>query len=290
MIYTIQNENLKVDINSRGGEIWSIVKDGTEYLWQGDAKYWGDRAFNLFPYIARLTDGKYTVDGQTYNMTIHGFVNYTELNVIEQAADKIVLGLTQTEETLEKYPYDFHYSVSYTLMGDKLEVKFAVSNDNDKTMYFGVGGHPGFNVPLEEGLSFEDYYLQFDEAAAPVRIGFTEKCFLNGDDQPFALAEGNCIPMAHNMFDQDAIVLTGMCKAVTLKSDKSSKAVRVEYPKMDYLGIWHKPFTDAPYVCIEPWSSLPSRQDVVEDLATQPNLISLPAGENYENIWTIQIQ
>lgn len=290
MIYTIQNDTLKVEINSRGGEIWSIVKDGTEYLWQGDAKYWGDRAFNLFPYIARLTDGKYTLDGQTYNMTIHGFVNYTELTVESQTADSIVLGLKENAETLEKYPYQFDFKVAYTLAGDKLEVKFAVKNNDDKTMYFGVGGHPGFNVPLEEGLGFEDYYLQFDTDAEPVRIGFTKTCFLNGDDQPFALAEGSRIPMAHNMFDDDAIVLTGMSKGITLKSDKGTKSVHVEYPTMDYLGIWHMPFTDAPYVCIEPWTSLPSRQDVVEDLATQPSLLSLPAGEEYENVWTIQIQ
>lgn len=290
MIYTIQNDTLKVQINSRGGEIWSIQRDGAEYLWQGDAKYWSDRAFNLFPYIARLTDGKYTLDGQTYNMTIHGFVNYTELTLEEQTADKLVLSLKESPETLEKYPYHFLYQVTYTLAGDKLEVKFGVKNNSDKTMYFGVGGHPGFNVPLEDGLAFTDYYLQFEDAAAPVRVGFSETCYLNGQDKPYQLAENNRIPLAHDLFDEDAIVLTGMSKAVTLKSDKSGRSVRVEYPQMDYLGIWHMPHTDAPYVCIEPWSSLPSRQDVVEDLATQPSLLSLPAGEAYENIWTIQIR
>ena len=28
-------------------------------------------------------------------------------------------------------------------------------------MYFGIGGHPAFNVPLESSLTFEDYYLSF---------------------------------------------------------------------------------------------------------------------------------
>ena len=290
MIYTIQNETLKVGINSRGGEIWSIVKDGTEYLWQGDTKYWGDRAFNLFPYIARLTDGKYTLDGKTYQMTIHGFVNYSELTLEEQTAEKLVFTLKESGETLEKYPYNFVYRLTYTLLGNKLEVKFTVVNPNEKPMYFGVGGHPGFNVPLEKGLGFEDYYLEFDEAVTPVRVGFSETCFLNGEDKAYELADGKRIPLAHDLFDDDAIVLTKMSRAVTLKSDKSTKSVHVEYPQMDYLGIWHMPHTDAPYVCIEPWSSLPSRQDVVEDLATQQNLIALPAGETYENRWTIQIQ
>lgn len=56
MIYTLENDSLKVQVNSHGGELWSIqTKDGAEYLWQGDEAYWKDRALNLFPYIARLT-------------------------------------------------------------------------------------------------------------------------------------------------------------------------------------------------------------------------------------------
>lgn len=290
MIYTIENEKLKVQISDRGAELMSIqTKDGTEYLWQGDEKYWGDRALNLFPYIARMTQGKYTLDGQEYSMTIHGFVNYSVLEAEPAGSGEITFRLVQNEETLRMYPFPFHYSVTYRLEADRLEVKFGVENTGSKTMYFGIGGHPGFNVPLEEGLQFEDYYLQFDEPGSPVRIGFTPACFLNGNNPEYALGEGSSISLSHDLFDEDAIVLQGMSKAVTLKSDKSARSVRVEYPQMEYVGFWHKPHSDAPYVCIEPWSSLPSRQDVVEDLAKQPGLISLEAGKKYENTWSIQI-
>lgn len=290
MIYTIENEKLKVQISDRGAELMSIqTKDGTEYLWQGDEKYWGDRALNLFPYIARLTQGKYTVNGQTYEMTIHGFVNYSVLEAEVQEADRIVFLLTQNEETLKMYPFHFSYRVEYALEDDRLNVKFSVDNTDDKMMYFGIGGHPGFNVPLDKALSFEDYYLEFDEVKNPVRVGISPTCFVDGNDKEYPLAEGGRIPMSHSLFDDDAIVLTRMAKAVTLRSDKSERAVRVEYPQMDYLGFWHMPHTDAPYVCIEPWSALPSRQDVVEDLATQPGLIHLAAGETYENRWSIRI-
>lgn len=290
MIYTIENEKLKVQISDRGAELWSIqTKDGTEYLWQGNKKYWGDRALNLFPYIARLTQKKYTLNGQTYEMTIHGFVNYSVLEAEEVQTDRIVFRLTQSEETKKMYPFDFVYRVAYALAGDRLQVKFSVENPNGRTMYFGIGGHPGFNVPLEKDLRFEDYYLQFDGSENPVRVGFSPTCFLNGEDREYSLSEGNSIRLSHGLFDADAIVLTKMAKAVTLKSDKSERAVRVEYPQMDYVGFWHMPHTDAPYICIEPWSSLPSRQDVVEDLAAQPGLIHLEAGKTYENNWTIQI-
>lgn len=294
MIYTIKNEQLEVAVSSKGGELQSIrTADGCEYLWQGDEKYWGDRALNLFPYIARLTDGKYTLDGKTYEMSIHGFANSSELSVETAEESRIVFRLDENEETLSCYPYAFTYRIVYALEGNRLVVTFQVDNKEDKTMYFGIGGHPGFMVPLQKELQFEDYYLEFsgeNMSPAPVRVGFTEKCFLDGQDKPYALTDGTKIPMAHNLFDDDAIVLTDMAKTVELKSDKGERSVKVTYPEMDYLGIWHMPHTDAPYVCIEPWSSLPSRQDVVEDLAAQPGLVHLEAKGSYENKWWIEIK
>ena len=46
-------------------------------------------------------------------------------------------------------------------------------------MYFALGGHPGINVPLEDGLRFEDYALDFG-ACAPQRVEFTPDCFVTG--------------------------------------------------------------------------------------------------------------
>ncbi len=292
MVYTIENDKMKVQMSDKGAELMSIEgRDGTEYLWQGDTAYWGDRAPNLFPYIARLTQGKYTVNGKTYEMDIHGFVKDSRLEVESRETDKIVWKLTQSGQTKKVYPFDFVYRVCYALQDDTLQICFSVENPNEIPMYFGIGGHPGFCVPLDKNLCFEDYYLQFEPADVPnpVRVGISPTCFVDGKDKEYPLEAGGKISMNHHLFDDDAIVLTKMPKAVTLKSDKSTHSVRVEYPQMEYLGFWHMPHTDAPYVCIEPWSSLPSRQDVVEDLATQPGLVHLEAGATYKNHWTIRI-
>ena len=222
-------------------------------------------------------------------MPIHGFVNSSDLEVEEHTAQRLVLKLTDSEDTREMYPFAFVYWLTYELVGNKLNVTFAVENNDKKVMYFGVGGHPGFAVPLEKGLAFEDYCLQFEAPGNPTRVGFSEDCFVNGEDSEFILSDGGKLPLAHNLFDQDAIVLTDMAKAVTLCSEKGTRSVRVSYPQMNFLGIWHMPFTDAPYVCIEPWSALPSRKGRIEDLSEQPNLVHLPAGERYENTWSIEI-
>ena len=74
MLYTIENDRLTVTASSLGAQLWSIRSSGgTEYLWQGDPAYWGDRALTLFPYVARLWQGRYEMDGETHSLPIHGF-------------------------------------------------------------------------------------------------------------------------------------------------------------------------------------------------------------------------
>ena len=92
------------------------------------------------------------------------------------------------------------------------------------------------------------------------------------------------------MFDDDAIVLQHVSDEVTLKSDKGSRQVTVSYPNLPFLGLWHAPKTEAPYICIEPWTSLPSRQDVVEEFRYKYDLIRLDAEDMYENTWSITIE
>lgn len=85
----------------------------------------------------------------------------------------------------------------------------------------------------------------------------------------------------------DVIVLKGTTGTVTLASERGSRGVRLIAPDFPIFGCWHMPKTDAPYVCLEPWSSLPSRSGVIEDLKIQPDLICLPAGEVYRTQWSL---
>lgn len=290
MLHTIRNEYICVQVAEKGAELQSILAcDGTEYLWQGDPKYWSDRALNIFPYVARLTEGKYMLDGEIYKMDIHGFAPSSQFICREVKADRLILELTDNEEIRRQYPRSFCFRVIYTLRKKTLEITYEVENQDEKTMYFGLGGHPGFNVPLTGGGSFEDYELYFFSPCQPRRVGFTPACFLDGTDAPFPLQDNIKLPLRHDMFNDDAIVLKDMCRRVTLQSRKDSHSITVSFPQMPYLGIWHTPHTDAPYVCIEPWCSLPATQNCMTVLEEQTNLLRLDAGHVYRNRWTIEI-
>lgn len=288
MLISLQNEALSVDIETLGGELRSIRGGGTEYLWQGDPAYWSGCAINLFPFIARLTQNKYLYNGREYGMGIHGFWRNREMAVEDRTASACTLLLRDDEETRAAYPFPFELRVQYRLEENRLSVIFLVKNTGAHTMYFGIGGHPGFNVPLEEGLSFEEYCLVFDAPPAPRRVGFTPACYLTGESAPFPLELGHTLPLRHSLFDDDAIVLQDAGGAVVLKSEKGARYVRVECPQMPYLGFWHTPNSDAPFVCVEPWSSLPSRQDVIEELTQKEDLVSLAPGGLYENRWVVE--
>ena len=83
MIYSIENEVLKVSVNSLGAQLWSVQskKTGVEYIWQGDTAFWGGRAYNLFPFIGRMFEGKFLYEGKEYPSRPHGLARYFEFTV-----------------------------------------------------------------------------------------------------------------------------------------------------------------------------------------------------------------
>ena len=290
MTYTIFNEELSVSVESLGAQLSSIrSKSGTEYLWQRDGKYWSDSSPLLFPYIARLYEKSYSYLGQRYSMDIHGFAAGCEFEAESVSARSITLSLRENEATLRQYPFRFRLSLTYSLSGPCLELSYRVQNTDNKSMPFAIGGHPGFNVPFTAGEEFEDCYLAFDQVCKPIRIGFTEELFLSGEDRAYPLEDGRILRLSHSLFDEDAIILKNTAKNLRLCSDKSDRSLTISFPGFEYFGIWHRPHTVASYVCLEPWTSLPSRQGVVEELTEKPDMIMLSPGAEYENKWSVTI-
>lgn len=304
MIYTLKNSEMEVQVSSKGGELVSLRDaDQTEYIWIGDARYWKRHAPQLFPCIGRLTNNQYRMDGELHEMGQHGFLRDYELTKVEREEQDIALDgvadpagaaalhlqLTSDASTRQLYDRDWTVDIFYRLCGKTLSVKFQVRNRDVRTMRFGYGIHPGFNVPLNPALHFEDYRLDFHEASTPKQMELTERYTISGGMHDYTLEEGRYLPLQHSLFDHDAIILKDMPHTVTLGSQKDEKKVTVTFPDMPYLGIWHAPETDAPFVCIEPWSSLPSTDGIIDEFETKSDFITVEPEETYMNSWSISI-
>ena len=282
MNYIIENESIRVSICDVGSELQSIYnkKNNTEYLWQGDEKYWNGKAYNLFPICGRLYDGKYTYRGKEYEMGIHGFVRSSLMTLADKTEKCVTFELRANEATLAQYPFDFLYRITTEIDGTAIKTTITVKNLGENDRYFGIGGHPGFNVPLNEGESFEDYYLEFDCVKPAERLICTP-LFYTGKTMPYPMTNGKIIELSHDLFLDDSKFFTNMCRKVTLKSRKSDSFIRMEYTDFKYVGLWHAPRTEAPYICIEPWTSLPSYDGIIDDMETKNEMTRLASGENY---------
>ena len=113
----------------------------------GDQTVWKGRSPNLFPYIARLTEGRYTYKGRSYNLPIHGFAPTSEFKMTYLDKAKMIFSLSSSSETLKIYPFEFLFEVIYEINENTLALTYAVKTDSGHNV-FGVGAHPGFNIPL----------------------------------------------------------------------------------------------------------------------------------------------
>lgn len=289
MKHTIRQGKMSAVIDTYGAQLRSLRYREHEYLWQGDPAYWEEQSPLLFPFIGRFTEGRYTLHGASFPMSIHGFAKLSEFDAVDVGERCITFELRDSETTRAVYPCTFRLAVTYALRDDGLDVSYRVTNPSGESIWFGIGGHPGFQVPLEDGLTFDDYYLDFTPTHLPSRVGHTDACFLSGMDMPFPLEDGHVLRLHHDMFDDDAIVLKDVADTVTLRSDRGTCSVTLRSFHLPYLGLWHAPCTDAPYICIEPWTSLPSRQDIVEEFTCKSDLICLDAGDTFRAGWSVDL-
>ena len=80
MRYVLENQTLRVEIDTHGAEVKSVQRknDGREYMWQADPKYWGRTSPVLFPFVGGLRNREYTYGGKNYRMGQHGFARDME--------------------------------------------------------------------------------------------------------------------------------------------------------------------------------------------------------------------
>ncbi|ADY51775.1 Aldose 1-epimerase [Pseudopedobacter saltans DSM 12145] len=277
----LENDKLKVAIKLKGAELSSVIdkQSGTEYMWQGNPDIWGYHAPNLFPVVGGLKENKLKIDGKEYNLNRHGFARTSNFRRIESTPTQAVLSLSYDDETLQIYPYKFEFELTYRLVGNQVQITYKVVNKEDKKIYFSVGGHPGFNVPLEEGEVYEDYYIQFEKEEDLVASTLSDKGLFNGSHKE--ILKGTKLPLKANLFDDDALVFKYInSRSVTLRNNRATKSIKLDFHKFKELGIWAKP--GAPFVCIEPWLGYADNELGQNDISEKPGIQALDKGHVFE--------
>lgn len=289
MEYKLSNELLTVTVEAKGGAMTHLLYGGTEYLWQGDPIYWGERAPHLFPVVGRLTGCRCTMEGETVTLDTHGFFRHRPMEPVETLPQRLTLTQSWDNETFTAYPRRWRVWLTYALEETTVTVTFRVDNLDEKRLYFYYGGHPGFRLPLEPGLTLEDYCVRFDRAAEVRQRPVTAAGFMTGEAIPWPLENGR-LQLRRDLFRPDAVILEGTGDTATLEAVGGTRGVTVTYPQMPYLAIWQPAGTDAPFLCLEPWCALPDRQDQTTELSEKEDVSCLEPGAAYENTWSVTLR
>ena len=200
------NGSIAAEISLLGAELRVLRKiDGENVMWAADTDHWNRVAPNLFPIVGRLKGDQYQLDGRVYDMRQHGFARDQVFEVVESAADEVVLRLAYGEATLALYPYQFEFLVRYRMEGATLWVEYQTKNLGDAEMLYSVGGHPGF--ALRGAL--EGHSLAFSQAGE--RVGFSadrrliEGGYYSGKTAMVDVTTG-VLALSDALFESDAIV------------------------------------------------------------------------------------
>ncbi len=290
MRYVLENEVLRVEIDSFGAELKSVKSKKTdeEYMWQGDPKYWGRTSPVLFPFVGSLKNKQFVYKGKTYPMGQHGFARDMEHTVISKGDVEIWFQLVSTEETLEKYPLEFQLNIGYQLEENEVKVLWKVSNPFDETLYFSIGAHPAFNCPIHGEDSKKGYSMYFGNVSEIHHHGNTSDTGLAMMDEDIVIPLiDNKVEIAEDFFDRCTYMVEGnQTGSVGIVDPDGRRFVTVEFD-MPLFALWSPEKKNAPFICIEPWCGRCDAVDFEGTLEERAFGNKLLPGEMFETEYTM---
>ncbi len=192
----------------------------------------------LFPSPGKLTDDTWARDGMTGKMKQHGFARILPWRVSQTQAGptaSVTLALDSDQTTAALYPFEFQARYTYSLLSDGLRIEQTFTNTGNKTMPFGAGFHPYFQVP------------QAHKAATTITTAATEafdnttKTLIPFDGFDLASKE-----VDHHLIDH------GSAQSALHRPDLGLTIHVKCSPEFTHWVVWTLQGRD--FVCLEPWT------------------------------------
>ncbi len=270
MLYVIGNKRFSVAVDSLGAELNSIKKDGKEMLWQNEDGSWAGHSPLLFPFCGHCA---VIIDGKNYNVPPHGFLKRNEFNFVSQTEKELVLSFSSNENTKALYPYDFTFTVRYSVRGTALYIDYTVENKGNAEMFLGCGGHESFNI--DESL--DKYFIEFEKEETLLRLYSNADRCLTGETRKYPKSKFlkfKDMPIENS----DTLIFKGVRSSWCKLVKNGGETVATTYFKGFKNLLFWRPKT-ACMVCIEPWTNLPDAIDDKTDFRQKNGISPLAAGQ-----------
>ena len=292
MIYSLENNEIKIKIDTFGAQLKSLVliNEDIEYLWQGDPKFWNRSSPILFPIVGKLLNNTYVYENKEYSMSQHGFARDKEFLLVEQNETMLKFLLKDDEDSLKIYPFVFELYITYEIKDRSLKVLFNIINKSNGKMYFSIGAHPAFNWPLEKNQEKqEDYYFEFETLKEKNlnRFPLLENGISNNLES--VRLEDKKLTISKDTFRNDALIFKNdNINNIVLKNSINKRFIEMNFEGFSYLGLWSKP-SGAPFVCIEPWCGIADFIDSNKKIEDKVGINILEKNDIFSSSYFIKI-
>ena len=285
--HILANDAVSAIISEHGAELKSLrhVPSGEEYIWQGDAAIWKDSAPILFPVVGRLKGGAYSHQNKSYQLPIHGFASTALFSVLNKDDTSLTLLLKSNDDTLRCFPFSFELLVTFSLQQASLAVDYQIRNIGKEQLFFTIGSHPGFSLPVNDG-PVGDFFIEFEQPEI-LELFQLEGDLLSVDAKPY-LNNERIIALSESLFDRDALIFKNVqSRKISLCHSQLGKRLTLHMGAAPHLGIWAKPA--APYVCLEPWHGHDDSIESAVELSEKAGILSLDPDTEFNTGYVVEI-
>ena len=259
MTVKIKSNEVFVECLQEGAMLHSLVKNGREYLWQGNKSFWAGQAPVCFPIAGVLRDGRAVAFGKECSMKRHGIARINPFKIESVGANYVAFVQNSSEKTKAEFPFDYRLEIKYTVVKSTVTTQYTVYNTGKEKLPFVIGGHPAFNCPVDKNEAFEDYSVTFDKP-------------INGECLRPDIHSG--LIDISNRFK----VFDGIESKSALLIGKNKRGVRLDYQDFDNLLVWSSA-NGGPFVALEPWTGISTCSDEDSVFERKRGMTVLEAGE-----------
>ena len=161
----------------------------------------------------------------------------------------------------------------------------------DEPLYFSIGAHPAFNVPVLPGTKKDDYYVYFEGKDELEYVSLDPVAEAADAEHPHKLVlDGGFLPVTMDLFDNDAFIFDfGQVEKVAIHYPDKTPYVTIDCKGFPSVGVWSKPKTDAPYICLEPWIGRVDNMGFTGELPEKFEEQCAQPGETFKAVYTITV-
>ncbi|WP_123692839.1 aldose 1-epimerase family protein [Allostella humosa] len=265
----------RATIAIRGAEPVAWRVGDVPLLWTADPAWWARTSPILFPVVGWSRGGAVRIDGTAYPMPVHGFAAGSGFTVVDHAADRVRLELTDGDGTRRHYPFAFRLTVEWRLAADRMDGCLTVDNPGERAMPYAVGLHPGFSWPLA-GAPRDGHRVVFERVEPGTVPVIAPGGLFSTARRPVPLRDGRVLALDDALFAKDALCFLDAASHHVRFENGQGQAITVASDDFPHLALWSRP--GAPFLSVESWTGHGDPVDFSGELIDRPSMRLLAAG------------